>query len=129
MGTNKSTLPLILGFFPTAAAAAVLYAVPAFGPRHLLTGVAAGVGVAYLAFMLYFLLLPRPEGGKISFVKSYLPGAAARYVVLISAFCAVIFWIKIDAVGVLLGAFGGMMAATFVSLVKMRRAANRSPGA
>jgi hypothetical protein len=126
--TNKSPLLLMSGFLATAAAAAILYTAPAFGPRHLLTGVAAGGGVAYLAFMLYFLLLPRPEGEKISFVKSYLPGAAARYVVLIGAFCAMIFWLKIDPVGVLLGAFAGMMAATFVALVKMRRAANRSPG-
>jgi hypothetical protein len=127
--TGKTTIPLILGFAAIAAAAAVLYVVPAFGPRHFLTGVAAGVGVAYLAFMLYFLLLPRPDGNKISIVKTYLPGAAARYVVLVGAFCATVFWLKIEAIGVLLGAFAGMMAATFVSLVKMRRAANRSSGA
>ena len=129
MGTNKAVVPLVLGFFATAAAAAALYLVPAFGPRHFLTGAVAGLGVAYLALLLYFVLMPRPDGRKYSFVKSYLPGAAARYIVLVGAFCAVVFWLKMEAIGVLLGAFAGMMAATLVSLVKMRRTTNRSPGA
>jgi hypothetical protein len=119
----------MLGVFATAAATAVLYAVPAFGARHFLTGAAAGLGIANLAFLLYFLLLPRSDGKQMSFVRSYLPGAAARYVVLIGAFCAMIFWLKMEALGVLVGAFAGMMAATFISLVKMRRTATRSPGA
>ena len=34
--------------------------------------------------------------------------------------CAVVFWLKINAVGVLVGAFAGMMTATFISLNKMR---------
>jgi hypothetical protein len=129
MATGKTLVPLILGGIATAAAAAVLYLVPAFGPRHFLTGTAGGLLVAYLAFLLYLLLLPRPDGNKISFVRSYLPGAVARYAVLIGAFCALVFWLNMDTLGVLVGAFAGMMAATFVSLVTMRRAATRTPGA
>lgn len=129
MTISKTPLPLILGFAAIAVMVAILYKAPAFGARHVVTGMAAGLGVAYLGVALYSLLMPRPDGNKLSFVKSYLPGAAARYIVLIGAFCAMIFWLKIEALGVLLGVFAGMMAATFVSLVKMRRKAKRSPGA
>jgi hypothetical protein len=129
MGTGKGILLLVLGFVALSAAAAVLYLAPAFGRGHFMTGAVAGVGVAYLAFLLYFLLLPRPDGKTLSFVRSYLPGAAVRYIVLVGAFCAVVFWLKMEAFGVLLGAFAGMMAATFVSLFKMRRSALKPPEA
>jgi hypothetical protein len=129
MGTNKAAAPLFLGFFATAAAAVALYLAPAFGARHFLTGAVAGLCVAYLAFLLYVLLTPGPGVKYVSFVKSYLPGAAARYVVLTGAFCAVIFWLKMETLGVLLGVFAGMMTATVISLFKMRRTAERSPGA
>jgi hypothetical protein len=129
MSIGKTGVPFILGFIVTAAITAVLYRAPAFGAQHVVTGIAAGAGVAYLGFILYFFLMPRPDEKGFSFFKSYLPGVVARYVVLIGAFCAVIFWLKIEATGVLVGAFAGMMAAAFVSLVKMRRTAKKSPGA
>ena len=129
MSIGRTAAPLILGFIATAAITAVLYMVPAFGARHAVTGMAAGVGVAYLGFILYFFLMPRPDKKGFSFFKSYLPGVVTRYVVLIGAFYAVIFWLKMEALSVLLGTFAGMMAATFVSLVKMRRTVKRSPGA
>jgi hypothetical protein len=129
MSIGKTATALILGFVVIAAITAALYTAPAFGARHAVTGMAAGVGVAYLGFILYFLLMPRPDEKGFSFFKSYVPGMMARYVVLIGAFCAVIFWLKMEALSVLLGAFAGMMAATFVSLVKMRRPAKRPPGA
>ncbi|MBN2188156.1 MAG: hypothetical protein JW699_01780 [Chitinispirillaceae bacterium] len=129
MGTNKTVTPLVLGFFATAAATAALYVAPAFGAGHFLTGAVAGAGVAYLAFLLYMLLIPAPDGKYISFVKSYLPGAAARYIALTGAFCAMVFWLNMEPLGVLLGVFAGIMAATFFSLIKMRRTTPRSPGA
>jgi hypothetical protein len=129
MGTNKAAVPLVLGFFATAAAAAALYLAPAFGPRHFITGAVGGLCVAYLAFLLHVLLTPGPGVKYVSFAKSYLPGAAARYLVLTGAFCAVIFWLKMETLGVLLGVFTGMMTATFISLFKMRRTTERSPGA
>ena len=121
MGTSKAVTPLVLGFAAAAAAAAALYLAPAFGARHFLTGAAGGLCVAYLAFLLYVLLRPGPGVRYVSFVKSYLPGAAARYLVLTGAFCAVIFWLNMEPLGVLLGVFAGMMTATFISLFKMRR--------
>jgi hypothetical protein len=120
MRIGKIAVALVLGFIAIAAITAVLYTAPAFGARHAVTGMAAGVGVSYLGFILYFFLLPRHDEKGFSFFRSYLPGVMARYVVLIGAFCAVIFWLKMESLSVLLGAFAGMMAATFVSLVKMR---------
>jgi len=129
MSIGKTGVPLVLGFIATAVITAVLYAAPAFGARHAVTGMAAGASVAYLGFILCFFLMPRPDEKGFSFFTSYLPGVVARYVVLIGTFCAVIFWLKMEALSVLLGAFAGMMAAAFVSLVKMRRPARKSPGA
>jgi hypothetical protein len=129
MGTGKILVPLVLGFTATAAAGAALYAAPAFGAAHFLTGAVAGLGVAYLAFLLHVLLMPGRDGKYISFVRSYLPGAAVRYIVLTGAFCALVFWIEMEALGVLLGVFAGIMAATLFSLMRMRRTATRSPGA
>jgi hypothetical protein len=129
MDTNKAVVPLVLGFFATAAAAAALYLAPAFGAGHFLTGAVAGLGVAHLAFLLYMFLMPGRDRKYMSFVKSYLPGAAARYLVLTGAFCVVVFWLKMEALGVLLGVFAGIMAATFFSLIRMRRTTPGSPGA
>lgn len=122
----KITVPLILGIVIVAIATAALYAV--LGADHLATGATAGIGIAYLGFLLYFFLMPRPGKDGFSFFKSYLPGAAVRYVVMIGAFCAVVFLLKINTLGVLLGTFIGMMISTFVSLNGMRKA-NKPPEA
>jgi hypothetical protein len=126
MGTNLK-LPLILGMVVAAIAAAVLCA--AFGRAHLATGTVMGICIAYLGFLLYMLLMPRSGGKGFSFVKNYLPGAAVRYAVMIGAFCAVVFWLRINTLGVLLGTFIGMMVSTFVSLSSMRQAATKPPEA
>jgi hypothetical protein len=122
----KITVPLILGIVIVALAAAALYSV--LGANHLATGATAGIGIAYLGFLLYFFLMPRPGKEGFSFFKSYLPGAAVRYVVMIGAFCAMVFLLRINTLGVLRGTFIGMMISTFVSLDGMRRA-NKPPEA
>ena len=122
----KITVPLILGIVIVVIAAAALYSV--LGANHLATGATAGIGIAYLGFLLYFFLMPRPGKEGFSFFKSYLPGAVVRYVVMIGAFCAIIFLFKINTLGVLLGTFIGMMISTFVSLDGMRKA-NKPPEA
>jgi ABC-type enterochelin transport system permease subunit len=121
MSRVNVTLPLISGFAVVAAAAAALfYALP---PNNFITGTVAGVGVAYLGFLLYYFLMPRSG----TFLKSYLPGAVVRYVVMIGTFCIVVFMLKINMPGVLLGTFLGMMVSTFISLNTMRRSANNPP--
>jgi Zn-dependent protease len=127
MSTAKKAIPLILGVVIVAGAVATLY--PLLGASHLATGTVAGLGVAYLGFLLYFFLLPRPGEKGFSFFKSYLPGAAARYIVMIGAFCAVVFLLKINTLGVLLGTFVGMMLSTFLSINTMRRKPTKPPEA
>lgn len=92
----------------------------------LAAGIAAGVGIAYVGFILYYFLFPRPGVKKLTFFQGYLPGAAIRYAAMIGLFCAVIFWLKMDTMGVLLGAFVGMMVTTFLSLNTMRRKGENS---
>jgi hypothetical protein len=123
MSSDNVTLPLISGFvIVTAATIALFYSLP---PNHFVTGTVAGVGVAYLGFLLYYFLMPRAG----TFLKSYLPGAVIRYVVMIGAFCVVVFILKINTLGVLLGTFIGMMISTFISLNTMRRSTNKPPEA
>ena len=123
----KITVPLILGFAIISIASAALYF--SLGVNHMATGTVTGIGIAYLGFLLYFFLMPRPGNNGFSFFKSYLPGAVIRYVVMITAFCAVVFLLKVNTLGVLLGTFIGMMISTFVSLNTIRRSTNRSPEA
>jgi Zn-dependent protease len=122
----KISVSIVLGIVIVAIAAAVLYSI--LGADHLVTGTVAGIGIAYLGFLLYFFLMPRPDKDGFSFFKSYLPGAVIRYVVMIGAFCAIVFLLKINTLGVLLGTFIGMMISTFVSLNGMRKA-NKPPEA
>jgi F0F1-type ATP synthase assembly protein I len=129
MRSGKSSLPLIFGSIVVAGAAAILFFFPGFGPKHLVTGTVFGIGIAYLGFLLYYFLMPRPwvQGG--SFFSSYLPGAAARYSVMIGVFCAAVFLLNIHPLGVLLGTFIGMMLSTFLSLNSMRQKPQKPPEA
>ena len=119
MNSGARTMAMLLGLLGIIlATGALLVLLPAI---PLASGIAAGVGIAYVGFMLYYFLFPRPGAQGLSFVKGYLPGAAVRYAAMIGIFCAVVFWLKMHAVGVLLGVFAGMMASTFVSLNTLRR--------
>jgi hypothetical protein len=131
MSGKDTGITLVAGFVLTVAAAAALLLVPRFGEAHLVTGIVCGLGVAYLGFLLYYFLLPRPgeKGTGIPFLRGYLPGAALRYVIMIGAFCAVVFLLQVHAIGVLIGTFIGMMASTFVTLNKMRVPPPKSPEA
>jgi hypothetical protein len=116
-------LGLLAVIIVTGALQVLLPAVP------LAAGIAAGIGIAYVGFILYYFLFPRPGAKSLSFVQGYLPGAAIRYVVMIGLFCAVIFWLKMNTIGVLLGTFVGMMVSTFVSLNTMRKKSEKTPEA
>jgi hypothetical protein len=126
MSSANVTLPLIIGAVVVTAAAAVVYYLS--GPLKLVTGTVAGFDIAYLGFLLYYFLLPR-QTEKGAFLKSYLPGAAARYTVMIGILYIVVFVLKINTLGVLLGTFIGMMLSTFVSLNTMRKATAKPPEA
>ncbi|MGA2506613.1 MAG: hypothetical protein ABSF80_03960 [Chitinispirillaceae bacterium] len=117
-GKNKIPARLSAGFAIVMLAAIVLLRRP--GAAHVVTGIVWGMVVALLGLLIYYIVIPRPGVQVKSFIRGYLPGALLRYVIMICAFCAVVFWLKINAVGVLLGAFAGMMTATFISLNKMR---------
>ena len=116
---NNTAVNLPAGFAVLLAAAGVL--LWRLGAAHLVTGIVWGILVAHLGLLMYFILVPRPDGTNIKFFRKYLPGALLRYVIMISAFCVVVFWLRINAVGVLIGTFAGMMTATFISLNRMRR--------
>jgi hypothetical protein len=105
----------------------VTVALQVFLPAEpLAAGIAAGVGIAYVGFILYYFLFPRPGAKKLTFIQGYLPGAVLRYVAMIGLFCAVVFWLKMHTVGVLLGAFVGMMVSTFLSLNTIRHKGENS---
>jgi len=128
MNRNNRVLPgLLTGFAAVMAAAGVL--LWRLTAANILTGAVWGVGVAYTGVLLYYALIPRPGKGTVSFFRGYLPGAVLRYVIMVGAFCAVVFGLKINALGVLMGTFAGMMAATFVSLNKMRQTKSTLPEA
>ena len=119
MTSGANTMIMLLGLLAiiliTGALQVFLPAVP------LAAGIAAGVGIAYVGFILYYFLFPRPGAKKVTFIQGYLPGAAVRYVAMIGLFCTVVFWLKMHTIGVLLGTFVGMMVSTFVSLNTMRQ--------
>jgi hypothetical protein len=128
MNRNNSMVPgLLTGFAAIMATAGVL--LWRLTAANIVTGVVWGVGVAYAGVLVYYALIPRPGRGTGSFFRGYLPGALLRYVIMIGAFSVVVFWLKINALGVLIGTFGGMMAATFVSLNKMRQTKSTFPEA
>lgn len=128
MNRNHSTLAwLCTGFVAVIAVAGVL--LWRLTAANIMTGAVWGLGVAYTGVLLYYALIPRPGAGTVSFFRGYLPGALVRYVIMISAFCAVVFWLKINTLGVLLGTFAGMMAVMFVTLLKMKQATARPPDA
>lgn len=129
MRTGKIDLTLILGWLVVAGAGTGLFFIPGMGPKHLLTGTVAGMAVAYLGFILYYFLMPRPGTTGASFFSSYFAGAAVRYSVMICAFCAVVFLLDIHTPGVLLGTFIGMMVSTFMSLNSMRQKPQKPPEA
>lgn len=124
-GKNKTAVSMIAGLAVVTAAAGVLLV--RFGADHIATGIGGGIAVAYLGLLTYYLLVPRPGGRVKNFFRGYLPGALLRYVIMIGAFCAVVFRLRINAVGVLVGTFAGMMTATIISLFKMRRTPSRPP--
>jgi hypothetical protein len=125
--SNAKPVTLLIGFVLTLAGAAVL--LWKLGPENVITGTVWGIGVAYLGFLLFYFLIQRPKGHgtTVSLLRGYLPWALLRYVIMIGAFCAVVFWLRVNAIGVLLGIFLGMMASTFVSLAAMRRAPPKPP--
>lgn len=119
MSGTSAPIALWAGFALVAAVAAAL--IPLAGRQSMATGITTGVGIAYLGFLLYYYLFPRPGNSNSSFMKLYVPGAVLRYVVMTGVFCTVVFLLKIHPIGVLLGTFVGMMASTFVSLNTMRQ--------
>jgi len=126
MNSNNTAAALFAGFVPIAGGAAAILIT--LGKDSPVTGIIWGIGVAYVGFLLYVLFIPRP-GKQFSFAKNYLPGAVARYVVMIGAFCVVVFVLKIHGLSVLAGIFAGMMTATIISLFKMRRTPSQPPEA
>ncbi|MBN2036623.1 MAG: hypothetical protein JW768_07775 [Chitinispirillaceae bacterium] len=128
MSSGARTMTMLLGLLAviviTGALQVLLPTVP------LASGIAAGVGITYIGFILYYFLFPRPGAKKLSFFHGYIPGVIIRYSVMIGVFCAVIFWLdtrRMFQIGVLLGAFIGMMISTFVSLNLMRRTQCKPP--
>ena len=118
---KKSNGPLMTGGLVLVLAAAGLL-LALVGRGKIVTGIVWGIFVAYAGTILYFFLIPRPaESGPFRFVQGYLPGAVIRYIVMIGLFCGVVFWLRVNPAGVLIGTFVGMMASTFVSLNSMRQ--------
>lgn len=126
-GTGRITALLIVGFLAVSVLGAVLLYTP--GRAHIATGIVWGLGIAYLGFLLFYFLIPRPGSNKavIPFFRGYLPGAALRYIIMVGALCAVLFWIHVNIFGVLIGAFAGMMTSTFASVSTMKRQSTKSP--
>ena len=126
--STKASLQYLSGFAGVLGIAAAASLIPGCGRANIFTGIVSGVAVAYLGFLLLYFLFPRPaeNGANVSFFRSYILGAVLRYVVMIGAFCAVVFWLRINMFGVLIGAFIGMMVSTFVSLNKMKQAPPKS---
>ncbi len=124
-GTNKTIPRLWAGFAVIMAAAGVL--LWRLGAAHFITGIAGGIAVAYLGLLMYYLLIPRPGSKPITFIRGYIPGALLRYIIMIGAFCAVVFVLRINAIGVLLGIFLGMMVSTFISLNHLRQSPHKHP--
>jgi hypothetical protein len=125
---TKAAAGYITGFAVVVGIAVGMMFVPGLGRANLFTGIVTGVAVAYLGFLLLYFLFPRPaeNGERESFVQGYMIGAVLRYAIMISAFCGVVFGLHINPIGVLIGAFVGMMTSTFISLNKMRQATPKS---
>jgi hypothetical protein len=127
--TPRNNVPMMLaGLALVLLGAGLLLALA--GRDRMITGIAWGICVAYAGTMLYSILVPRPsDKGSFSFLQGYLPGALIRYSVMISVFCAVVFWLRVSSAGVLIGTFAGMRVSTFVSLNRMRLATAQPPEA
>ena len=88
---------------------------------NLVTGLLSGLAIAGVGVFLYSALPPQAGSNeKGPFWLRYMGGAFLRYTVMIVVFCAAVFAARINRLGLLIGAFAGMMVATFVFLNKMR---------
>jgi hypothetical protein len=126
--SGKAAARYITGFAVVVGIAASMMVIPGLGRANLFTGIMSGIAVAYLGFLLLYFLFPRPaeKGERGSFFQGYIIGAVLRYAIMISAFCGVVFGLHINPIGVLIGAFAGMMTSTFISLNKMRQTTPKS---
>jgi hypothetical protein len=95
---------------------------------NITTGILSGLGIAWFGVLLYSVIGSPRWREKGSFWLRYIGGAFLRYTIMIIVFCAAVFVIKINGIGLLIGIFAGMMTATFKVLNKMRHSAPGSAG-
>ena len=87
-----------------------------------MTGFIWGLVLAYIGLVVFVVLLPSGTGerSQSSFVMIYMLGAMARLILLAGALCAILFWLHVNSLGLLIGAFIGVVVITFAGLFKLK---------
>jgi hypothetical protein len=93
-----------------------------WGAANLGIGLFWGFSLSYIGFSL-FLLLPNKISNKASqtvSVMNYLIRSGIRITTMLILFVCVVFYFKINSLGLLIGTFAGLMLFTFLFLYRMK---------
>ena len=93
-----------------------------WGAANFGIGLFWGFSLSYIGFSL-FLLLPNKLSNKASqavSVMNYLIRSGIRITIMLILFVCVVFYFKINSLGLLIGTFAGLMVFTFLFLYQMK---------
>lgn len=122
MGETKSKKNVYIGFFSVLIVTIITH----FLLKNVtfISGILWGITLSYIGLIL-FILLPnfKNDASQKTFSPlQYIFRSIIRMGTIVILFIALVFLLKVHTVGLLLGAFAGMMILSFIFLFKMKSA-------
>jgi len=118
----RSKKNILVGFLPVALTTILMHLV--LKDITFISGLLWGFTLSYCGLLL-FIFIPNFKSGqdieKLSIVN-YLLRSTIRMSTILVLFVALVFILKVHALGLLAGAFAGMMILSFLFLFKMKPA-------
>lgn len=111
---------LFCGLFIALAVCFLIYKI--WGAANFGIGIFWGISLSYIGALL-FILLPNKLSNKASPAVSVINNlirAGIRLSTMLILFVSVVFYFKINSVGLLIGTFAGLMIFTFLFLYQMK---------
>lgn len=93
-----------------------------WGAAQFGIGLAWGLSIVYIG-LFTFLVFPGHVVNKTNSavsVMNYLIKSGIRITIMLTLFIGVVFWFKINSLGLMIGAFAGLMGLTFYFLYQMK---------
>lgn len=122
MDKIRSKKNILVGFLPVALTTILMHLV--LKDITFISGLLWGFTLSYCGLLL-FIFIPNFKSGqdieKLSIVN-YLLRSTIRMSTILVLFVALVFILKVHALGLLAGAFAGMMILSFLFLFKMKPA-------